>query len=86
MLVLTRRQGESLSIGKRTTITVLDIDKGQVELSINGSESITIDKWKSKVITDGIKISVEKINKSQVKLGIRAPESMKVDRVEVVGG
>lgn len=86
MLVLTRKQGESLSIGKHTIITVLDIDKGQVELSINGSESITIGKWKSKVISDGIEISVEKINKSQVKLGIKVPESMKVDREECVEG
>ncbi len=86
MLVLTRREGESLSIGKHTKITVLDINKKQIELCINGSESITIDKWKSKVIADGIKISVEKIDKSQVKLGVKAPESMKVDREEVVGG
>ena len=88
MLVLTRRQGESLSIGKNTKITILNIDNGdkQIKLGVNGSESVTIDKWKSKVIADGIEISVEKINKYQVKLGIKAPESMKVDREECVGG
>ncbi len=83
MLVLTRRQGESLSIGKHTKITVSDINKEQIELCINGSESVTIDKWKSKVIADGIKISVEKINKNQVKLGIEAPEDITVNREEV---
>ena len=86
MLVLTRKQGESIKIGSNTEITVLNIDKEQVGLCINGSESITIGKWNSKVISDGIKISVEKINRNQVKLGIRAPESMKVDREECVGG
>ncbi len=66
MLVLTRMQGESVSRGKHTKITILNIDKGdnQIKLGVNGSESITIDKWKSKVIADDIKITVEKINKS----------------------
>jgi sRNA-binding carbon storage regulator CsrA len=35
---------------------------------------------KSKIISDGVTISVEKANKSQVKLGIRAPESMAINR------
>ncbi len=58
MLVLTRRLGESLIIGNYTKITVLNIEKNQIQLCVNDAESITIDKWKSKVIADGIKISV----------------------------
>lgn len=51
-----------------------------VNLRINDSEDITIDKYESKIIADGIKITVRKINGTQIKLGINAPESMKVDR------
>ncbi len=86
MLVLTRRQGESLKIGKDTKITVLNIEENHIRLCINDSETITIDKWKSKVISDGIKITVKKTSSNQVKLGINAPESMEVVREEVVGG
>jgi carbon storage regulator CsrA len=83
MLVLTRRQGESLRIGKDKKITVLNIEKNKVRLRIDDNEELTIRKWKSKVISDGIKISLEKVNINQVKLGIRAPESMDVKREEV---
>ncbi|MBT6045309.1 MAG: carbon storage regulator [Candidatus Scalindua sp.] len=44
---------------------------------------MTIDKLKSKIIGDGVKITVKKINSGQVKLGIRAPESMSINRNEV---
>jgi carbon storage regulator CsrA len=80
MLVLARRQGESLKIGNDIEIIVKEINPSHVNLRINDSEDITIDKYKSKVIADGIKITVRKINGTQIKLGINAPESMKVDR------
>jgi Global regulator protein family. len=85
MLVLARRQGESLKIGNEIEITVKKINPSHVKLCLNNSEDITIDKLESKVIADGIKIKVVKIKVvkikgSQIKLGINAPESMKVDR------
>ncbi len=86
MLVLTRRQGESLRIGNDNKITVCIIYKTQIKLEINDSEVVTIKLQESISIRDGIKISVEKIEKSQVKLGIDAPANMKVHREEVVGG
>jgi len=83
MLVLARRQGESLKIGNDIEIIVKEINPSHVKLCINNSEDITIDKWESKVIADGVKITIKKINGTQAKLGINAPESMKVDRNEV---
>jgi carbon storage regulator CsrA len=80
MLVLARRQGESLKIGNNIEIVVKDISPSHVRLSVNNSEEITIDKYESKVIADGVKITVKKIKGTQDKLGINAPESMKVDR------
>ncbi len=80
MLVLARRQGESLKIGNGIVIVVKEINPSHVNLCINDAEEITVNKWKSKIIADGIKITVKKINGTQIKLGINAPESMKVDR------
>jgi len=80
MLVLARRQGESLKIGDDIEIIVKKINPSHVDLCINDSEDITIDKYESKVIADDIKITVRKINGTQIKLGINAPENMKVDR------
>jgi carbon storage regulator CsrA len=83
MLVLARRQGESLKIGNDIEIIVKEINPSHVNLRINDSEDITIDRRESKVIADGVKITVKKINGTQSKLGINAPESMRVDRNEV---
>ena len=80
MLVLARRQGESLRIGNDIEIIVKEINPSHVDLRINDSEDITIDKYESKIIADGVKVTVRKINGIQTKLGINAPESMKVDR------
>jgi len=80
MLVLARRQGESLKIGNDIEIVVKEINPSHVKLCVNDSEDITIDKYESEIIADGIKIAVKKINGTQAKLGINAPESMKVDR------
>ena len=80
MLVLARRQGESLKIGNDIEIVVKEIKPTHVKLFVNNSEEITIDKLKSKVIADGIKITVKKIKGTQARLSVNAPESMKVDR------
>ena len=44
MLILTRRQGESLRIGNDIKITVCVIYKTQIKLEINDSESVTVCK------------------------------------------
>lgn len=80
MLVLTRRQGESLRIGNDIRITVCIIYKTQIKLEINDSEVVTIKLQESISIGDGIKISVEKIKESQVQIGIIAPKDVKIDR------
>ena len=46
MLILTRRQGESLRIGNDIKITVCIIYKTQIKLEINDSEVVTVCKWK----------------------------------------
>ena len=84
MLVLTRRQGESLRIGDDNKITVCIIYKTQIKLELNDSEVVTIKPQESISIGDGIKISLEKISKSQVQIGIIAPKGVKIDREEVV--
>ncbi len=85
MLVLTRRLGESILIGD-DIITVLNINKDQIYLDFNVSESLTINLHKSVSIRDGIKVTVAKIDESQVKLGIDAPEDVVINREEVVKG
>ena len=80
MLVLARRQGERLKIGNDIEIIVKEINSSHVNLRINDSEDITIDKLKSKVIADGIKITVGKIKGSQAWLGITAPANMDIKR------
>jgi carbon storage regulator CsrA len=80
MLVLARRQGERLKIGNDIEIIVKEINPSHVNLRINDSEEITIDKSESKIIADGVKITVSKINDTQVKLGITAPANMDIKR------
>ncbi len=46
MLVLARRQGESLRI-RETKITVLNIYKKRIKLDVNDSEDITINLQKA---------------------------------------
>lgn len=42
MLVLTRKNGESIKIGKDITVTVLGVDKGRVRLGFEAPESVRI--------------------------------------------
>ena len=81
MLVLARREAESLRIGDDTKIIVLNIGENQIKLGVNDSEGVNIDLQESVSISDDIKIKVVKINITQVKLGIEAPANRKVDRV-----
>jgi carbon storage regulator len=42
MLVITRKKGESLLIGKDIEITVIKLDDGSVKLAIDAPKNITI--------------------------------------------
>lgn len=42
MLVLTRRVGETLSIGDEITVTVLDVNKNQVRFGINAPKDVSV--------------------------------------------
>ena len=44
MLVLARRQGESLIIGDDIKVTVLTIDKAQVKLGIEAPKDVIINR------------------------------------------
>ncbi len=42
MLVLTRKVGETLSIGDNVTVTILGIKGPQVRIGINAPKSVTV--------------------------------------------
>jgi carbon storage regulator len=42
MLILTRRIGETLMIGDRLTVTVLDVKGNQVRLGINAPKDVAV--------------------------------------------
>ncbi len=44
MLVLTRRLGESIAIGEDTEITILNLDKKQVDSGLEAPEDVTINR------------------------------------------
>lgn len=44
MLVLTRKQGESIVIGNDIVITVTDIKNGQIKLGITAPKDVTINR------------------------------------------
>ena len=82
MLVLTRRQGESLIIADDIKITVLIIYKAQIKLKVN-SEVATLHLEESMSIADGVTVRLIKMDTNQVKLGIEAPEDVNIKREEV---
>ncbi len=83
MLVLTRRLDESLIIGDDIKITVLTIDKTQINLCVNDSQCVIVNLQESISIRDGITVKVVKTDKAQVKLGIEAPAGVTISREEV---
>ena len=42
MLILTRRVGESLMIGREITVTVLGVKHSQVRLGVNAPKSVAV--------------------------------------------
>ncbi len=83
MLVLARRQGESLRIEDDIKITVLNIGENQIKLVVNDSEGATLDLQETITIKDGITVKLVKIISNQIKLGIEAPEDVIINREEV---
>ncbi len=82
MLVLTRREGEGLLIGKDIRVTVLIIFEKRIKLLLKDSENkvITCRLGTTTPIRDDITIKVVEIDQQQVKLGIKAPKDVKIDR------
>ena len=42
MLILTRRQGESLKVGEDVTITILALNRHQVRVGIDAPKEVTV--------------------------------------------
>ena len=83
MLVLTRRQGESIIIADDIKITVLIIYKTQIKLGVNDSEVVTIKLQESISIGHGVTVRLIKMDTNQVQLGVEAPEDVTIKREEV---
>ena len=82
MLVLTRREGEGLLIGKDIRIIVLIVYESKTKLRIQDSEdkAIMMRAGTTTALRDEIMIKVVEIDQRQVKLGIEAPKDVKIDR------
>ena len=85
MLVLTRREGQSLLIGNDIRVTVLIIFEKRIKLQLKDLENkvITCRLGATTPIRGDITVKVVDIDQKQVKLGIEAPKDMKIDREEV---
>ena len=85
MLVLTRREGQSLLIGNDIRVTVLIIFEKRIKLQLKDLENkvITCHLGATTPIRGDIAVKVVDIDQKQVKLGIEAPKDMKIDRDEV---
>ncbi len=83
MLVLTRRLGESLIIGNDIKITVLNICKSQITLSVNDSQCVIVKLQESIPIRDGIIVKVVIIGKTRLKLGVEVPAGVTINREEL---
>ena len=68
MLVLTRRQGESIAIGSDVVVTVLEIRGGQVRLGIAAPPAVTV--LRSEI--------TEQLADSDQQPGASAPDRAKV--------
>ena len=87
MLVLTRREGESLLIGNDIRVTVLIIFEKRIKLQLKDLENkvITCRLGATTPIRGDITVKIVDIDQKQVKLGIEAPKDLKIYREEAVG-
>jgi carbon storage regulator len=85
MLVLTRKEGEGLLIGKDIRVTVLIIFEKRIKLLLKDSKNkvVTCRVGATIPIRDDIMIKVVEIDQHQVKLGIKAPKDVTINREEV---
>ncbi len=56
MLVLSRKIGESLVIGDDITVTVLDVQRGQVRIGIDAPKHVRVDRQEMRARIDHEKI------------------------------
>ena len=82
MLVLTRREGQSLLIGNDIRVTVLIIFEKRIKLQLKDLENkvITCRLGATTPIRGDITVTVVDIDQKQVKLGIEAPVGVKINR------
>lgn len=90
MLILSRRNGESIVIGDDTVVTVVRIDsiKKMVGFKIArlGRESyfMTIANESSDEVIPNVTLAVSKIIHGQAKIGIQAPREVHIVRAELL--
>lgn len=86
MLILSRRENESITIGDNIIVTVARITSDNVEMVIteNGNRHV-VNRGVNEVVplADDINIQVTKIVFNQVKIGIDAPRDVPVHREEI---
>lgn len=70
MLVITRKQGESLLIGDNIEISIVDIKEGSVKISINAPRDISI-------LRKELYVEVEKENKNASNIDLNVLKNLK---------
>lgn len=87
MLVLSRKQNETIVINNNIGVTVIEIDKGKVRLAIQApKEEVPI--FRKELYPEGVDLSgattitVVEIRGDKVRLGIVAPKEVPVHREE----
>lgn len=70
MLVITRKQGESLLIGDNIEISIVDIKEGSVKISINAPRDISI-------LRKELYVEVEKENKKAINVDLNVLKNLK---------
>lgn len=86
MLVLTRREGETLRIGKRHALTVIGIDVGAITLLIDTGDRRSTVRLTEGDITDlelGVRVTLVQAQPPKARLGVEAPPHTSVHREEI---
>jgi carbon storage regulator len=90
MLVLTRRENESLMIGEFFTVKVITIGAEKIQLQVSqknnkGNQKVIVDLvvGGSYQLPENVNLKMLKVNSTQLKIGITAPLSVVVHREEI---